>query len=221
MDISSDHHEYCTGVFDPDDIVISGITSRFPECDNVEELKEALYSKKYLVVFSPKRFEKDHHEYCTGVFDPDDIVISGITSRFPECDNVEELKEALYSKKYLVVFSPKRFEKDDIVISGITSRFPECDNVEELKEALYSKKYLVVFSPKRFEKGMGNVPSDSCALLKNLDKFDAGFFLISTLLANNTDTGGRFHLEIIYEALADAGLNPTSNEPGETFVTQL
>ncbi|GBM54828.1 Fatty acid synthase [Araneus ventricosus] len=108
----------------------------------------------------------DHHEYCTGGFNP-----------------------------------------EDIVISGISGRFPECDNVGELKEALYSKKDLVVFSPKRFEKGMLNVPYDSCGLLKNLDKFDAGFFRVSTLLANNTDPGGRIHLEVIYEALADAGID--------------
>ncbi|GFT11959.1 fatty acid synthase [Nephila pilipes] len=53
----------------------------------------------------------DYHEYCTGGFDPDDIVISGIAGRFPECDNVGELKESLYSKKDLVVFRDDRFEK--------------------------------------------------------------------------------------------------------------
>ncbi|PRD27507.1 UNVERIFIED_CONTAM: hypothetical protein NCL1_35164 [Trichonephila clavipes] len=56
----------------------------------------------------------DCHEYCTGGFDPDDIVISGIAGRFPECDNVGELKESLYNKKDLVVFRDDRFEKGKI-----------------------------------------------------------------------------------------------------------
>ncbi|GBN32407.1 Fatty acid synthase [Araneus ventricosus] len=108
----------------------------------------------------------DHHEYCTGGFDP-----------------------------------------EDIVISGIAGRFPECDNVGELKEALYSKKDLVVFSPKRFEKGTVNVPYDSCGLINNLEKFDAGFFGLSSLMANNTDPAGRIHMEVMYEAIADAGFD--------------
>ncbi|CAL1284483.1 unnamed protein product [Larinioides sclopetarius] len=58
MEPAMDHHEYCTGGFDPGDIVISGIAGRFPECDTVGELKEGLYNKKNLIVFSDARFEK-------------------------------------------------------------------------------------------------------------------------------------------------------------------
>ncbi|GFY56197.1 fatty acid synthase, partial [Trichonephila inaurata madagascariensis] len=55
----------------------------------------------------------DHHEYCTGGFDPEDIVISGMAGRFPECDSVGELKESLFNKKDLVVFRKTRYEKGD------------------------------------------------------------------------------------------------------------
>ncbi|GFS52214.1 fatty acid synthase [Trichonephila inaurata madagascariensis] len=55
----------------------------------------------------------DHHEYCTGGFDSEDIVISGMAGRFPECDSVGELKEALFNKKDLIEFRGTRFEKGD------------------------------------------------------------------------------------------------------------
>ncbi|XP_035213956.1 fatty acid synthase-like [Stegodyphus dumicola] len=55
--------------------------------------------------------EVDYHEYCSGGFDPDDIVISGVAGRFPNCDTVGELKEALLTKKDLMLFSDERFEK--------------------------------------------------------------------------------------------------------------
>ncbi|CAL1283309.1 unnamed protein product [Larinioides sclopetarius] len=108
----------------------------------------------------------DHHEYCTGGFDP-----------------------------------------EDIVISGIAGRFPECDNVGELNEALYSKKDLIVSSTKRFQKSAENTPTIPCGLLNNLDKFDAGFFGLINNVVNSTDPGGRIHLEVIYEAIADAGVD--------------
>ncbi|KFM59156.1 Fatty acid synthase, partial [Stegodyphus mimosarum] len=55
--------------------------------------------------------EVDYHEYCSGGFDPDDIVISGVAGRFPNCETVGELKEALLTKKDLILFSDERFEK--------------------------------------------------------------------------------------------------------------
>ncbi|GIX67738.1 hypothetical protein CEXT_56081 [Caerostris extrusa] len=38
-------------------------------------------------------------EYCTGGLDPEDIVISGVAGRFPECDNVGNWKKALTRRR--------------------------------------------------------------------------------------------------------------------------
>ncbi|GFS67942.1 fatty acid synthase [Nephila pilipes] len=108
--------------------------------------------------------DTDYHEYCTGGYDPDDIVISGMSGRFPECDSVGELKESLYNKKDLVIF------RDD-----------------------------------RYEKGAMNAPYSSCGLVRNLDKFDANFFLVTPAMANTMDPASRIHIEVSYEAIADAG----------------
>ncbi|XP_054714096.1 fatty acid synthase-like [Uloborus diversus] len=62
MNPEADHHEYCSGGFSPDDIVISGVAGRFPTVDNVGQLKEALFEKKNLVIPTDERFEKGAHD---------------------------------------------------------------------------------------------------------------------------------------------------------------
>ncbi|GFS62657.1 fatty acid synthase [Trichonephila inaurata madagascariensis] len=111
----------------------------------------------------------DHHVYCTGGFDPEDIVISGIAGRFPECDSVGELKESLFNKKDLVVFRNTRFEKGDC-----------------------------------------NAEYDSAGLIKNLDKLDTTYFHVNNTLANIMDPAARIHMEVTYEAIADAGYDATN-----------
>ncbi|GFQ78112.1 fatty acid synthase [Trichonephila clavata] len=71
MDLILDHHVYCTGGFDPEDIVISGMAGRFPECDTVGELKESLFNKKDLIVFRGTRFEKGD---CNAPYDSPGLV---------------------------------------------------------------------------------------------------------------------------------------------------
>ncbi|GBM39332.1 Fatty acid synthase [Araneus ventricosus] len=108
----------------------------------------------------------DHHEYCTGGFDP-----------------------------------------EDIIISGMAGRFPDCDTVGEFKDGLYNKKNLIKFSDARFEKGALGLPYSSCALVKRLDQFDAEFFQCANTLANRLDPAARIHMEVAYEAIADAGVD--------------
>ncbi|CAL1277493.1 unnamed protein product [Larinioides sclopetarius] len=110
----------------------------------------------------------DHHEYCTGGFDP-----------------------------------------EDIVISGMSGRFPDSDSVGELKEGLYNKKDFIIFSDKRFEKGAYHSPYDSPALIKELDKLDADFFHVGYIQAHQMDPAARIHMEVVYEAIADAGIDAT------------
>ncbi|GFT65793.1 ketoacyl_synth_N domain-containing protein [Nephila pilipes] len=70
----------------------------------------------------------DYHDYCAEGFDPEDIVISGIAGRFPECDNVGELKESLYSKTDLVIFRGDRYEKGQ-TFDQIKKFVPLFDNI--------------------------------------------------------------------------------------------
>lgn len=63
----------------------------------------------------------DHHEYCTGGFHPDDIVISGMSGRFPKCENIGELKEALFAKTDLLEQNTDRYEKGNTNFFSIFS----------------------------------------------------------------------------------------------------
>lgn len=42
-------------------------------------------------------------------FQPDDVVISGFSGRFPECDSVDELREKLYAGYDMVNDDPRRW----------------------------------------------------------------------------------------------------------------
>ena len=89
-----------------------------------------------------------------------------------------------------------------IVISGISGRFPKCDTYEVLKENLLSgmdltsdgtDRWVNEDHPKRF------------GLLKCLDKFDANFFNMTPRQADQHDPQMRLLLEVVFEALIDAG----------------
>lgn len=54
--------------------------------------------------------------------------------------------------------------------------------------------------------------------IKNLDKFDALFFGIHNKQVQAMDPMGRILLEVSYEAIVDAGVNPTSLRGSNTGV---
>ncbi|KAF8774577.1 Fatty acid synthase like protein [Argiope bruennichi] len=60
---------------------------------------------------------------------------------------------------------------------------------------------------RKFPDGARGVPYSSCALLKRLDQFDAEFFQLSHTLAHRLDPASRVHMEVTYEAIADAGID--------------
>lgn len=57
----------------------------------------------------------------------DDIIVSGIAGRFPECDNVEELWKALYDGTDLLTIDDRRYPpgtyKCVIVLKSYTVSF--------------------------------------------------------------------------------------------------
>ncbi|PSN36092.1 hypothetical protein C0J52_13099 [Blattella germanica] len=94
---------------------------------------------------------------------------------------------------------------DDIVIAGVSGRFPESENVEEFMENLYGG-----FT------GFCNLPG--CATLKDASKFDASYFGVPPKLVNYMDPQLRIILELTYEAILDAGINPAEIRGSKTGV---
>ncbi|GIY14144.1 fatty acid synthase [Caerostris darwini] len=118
--------------------------------------------------------ESDPHQYCLGGLDPDDVVISGMAGRFPDCDSVGELKEKLFRHESSVDFCnmPKGEDLRDV---------PQC-------------------------------------CVRNLDRLDADFFRCGYSLAHKMDPAARIHMEVTYEAIADAGYDANALKEGNIAV---
>ncbi|XP_078483822.1 fatty acid synthase-like [Ciona intestinalis] len=106
---------------------------------------------------------------------------------------------------------------ESIVISGISGRFPESENVEEFWTNLLNKVDLVTEDDRRWKPDLWGLPKRN-GKLKNLEKFDASFFEIHPKQANNMDSQLRMLLEVVYEAVTDAGVNPSSIAGSNTGV---
>nr|QCW07586.1 fatty acid synthase 6 [Blattella germanica] len=105
---------------------------------------------------------------------------------------------------------------DDIVIAGVSGRFPESENVEEFMENLYGGVNMVVENDRRWPIGFCNLPG--CATLKDASKFDASYFGVPPKLVNYMDPQLRIILELTYEAILDAGINPAEIRGSKTGV---
>uniref|UniRef100_T1ITL1 Fatty acid synthase n=1 Tax=Strigamia maritima TaxID=126957 RepID=T1ITL1_STRMM len=98
---------------------------------------------------------------------------------------------------------------DDVVISGISGRFPESDNLWEFKENLFNGVDMVTADDRKWPMGLHGLPTRN-GKVKNLSKFDANFFGLLPKVAHTMDPQIRILLELTYEAIVDAGVNPQS-----------
>lgn len=98
---------------------------------------------------------------------------------------------------------------EDIVISGISGRFAESDNIDELAKNLFDNVDMITEDDRRWPLGLYGLPTRS-GKIKDLSKFDAQFFGVHGKQANLMDPQARMLLELTYEALCDAGVNPHS-----------
>lgn len=110
-----------------------------------------------------------------------------------------------------------QFKDDDIVISGISGRFPESSNVEEFKENLMKGIDMLTEDDRRWPVDTYNLPR-RIGKIKNLENFDASFFGVNFTQAHVTDPQLRILLEVTYEAIVDAGINPTTIRGSRTGV---
>lgn len=119
----------------------------------------------------------------------EDVVISGIGGLFPECNNVDELKDLLFNKVNGVTIDSRRWRPSKTLLTvhhTIRSHYllTMISRVDELDAAAGTGK------------------------LKNVDKFDATFFSAHPKLAEVMDAMTRIFIERSIEAVIDAGLSP-------------
>ncbi|GMR51168.1 hypothetical protein PMAYCL1PPCAC_21363, partial [Pristionchus mayeri] len=108
-------------------------------------------------------------------------------------------------------------EQDDIVISGVSGRFPRSENVEEFGDLLLAGEDLITEDDSRWPPGLYDLPKRH-GKIKDLKKFDASFFSVPHKQANFMDPQVRLLLEVTWEALVDAGINPVDFRGSRTGV---
>ncbi len=122
-----------------------------------------------------------------------------------------------------------RNKKEALAIIGIGCRFPgEVNSPKEFWELLIGKKDAIQTIPSdRWDADSlyandfgraGKINVKRGGFIKDIDKFDAGFFGISPLEASRMDPQQRMLLEVSYEAIEDAGLSVNDLSSSKTAV---
>ena len=106
---------------------------------------------------------------------------------------------------------------EDIVITGTSGRFPEADSIDELADNLFNGVDMVTADDRRWPVGYCGLPTRN-GKLKEIDRFDAAFFNVQPKQAHNMDPQLRLLLEVAYECICDAGVNPTKIKGSKTGV---
>jgi len=108
---------------------------------------------------------------------------------------------------------------EPIAIIGMNGIMPGSRNLNEFWNALEKDVDMVTGMPEERWNAMGcrgqkvNNPNEICAewggFLKNVDRFDAGFFNISRKEAEFMDPQQRLFMEIVWKTIEDAGYRPS------------
>ncbi|XP_046820631.1 fatty acid synthase-like [Vespa crabro] len=102
---------------------------------------------------------------------------------------------------------PDKLNDDAIVISGISGKFPNSKNINELIKNLMNGVDCVTENHSRWSEKYQQIPS-RIGIISDITKLDNIFFGISSRLASSMDPVVRILLPCVWEAIADAGLNP-------------
>ncbi|XP_026333120.1 fatty acid synthase-like [Hyposmocoma kahamanoa] len=94
-----------------------------------------------------------------------------------------------------------------IVISGMSGLFPGARHIKDLEEILYDKKNPVSPEVCRWNFKHPDVPNTT-GIVPGLSYFDAQFFKVHYRLGQSMDPMSRKILEMTYQAIYDAGINP-------------
>ncbi|CAG9769092.1 unnamed protein product [Ceutorhynchus assimilis] len=106
---------------------------------------------------------------------------------------------------------------EEVVISGLSGSYPESNNVYEFRDNLFNKVDMVTGDQRRWKEGHPEIPQRT-GKIPDIDQFDAGFFGINHLQANQMDPMSRIFLEKAVEAIFDAGVHPSELEGTNTGV---
>ncbi len=116
-------------------------------------------------------------------------------------------------------------QKDSIAVIGMACRYPLADNLDQYWDVLANGKNAIREIPenreelKEYYKQFPNKKIRG-GFLEDISAFDAPFFNIGALEANNMDPQHRLLLEVAYHALENAGINVKnlSGSPTGVFV---
>ncbi|XP_026523135.1 fatty acid synthase [Notechis scutatus] len=106
---------------------------------------------------------------------------------------------------------------EDVVIVGIAGKLPESENLQEFWENLINGVDMVTEDDRRWKPGIYGLPKRN-GKLKDISKFDATFFGVHAKQAHTMDPQLRLLLEVSYEAILDAGIDPTTIRGTDTGV---
>ena len=106
---------------------------------------------------------------------------------------------------------------NDFVITGVSGRFPEANSIQEFADNLFNGVDMVTANDRRWPEGHFGLPTRN-GKLKEVDRFDAAFFNVHPKQAHNMDPQLRLLLEVTYETICDAGVNPTKLKGSKTGV---
>ena len=91
-----------------------------------------------------------------------------------------------------------------VYITGFSGRFPSSESIGSFWSNLCDGVDLVTENSSRYPEGYAGLPSRQ-AQIGTIQKFDAMFFGISSAQASCLDPQLRVLLEVVYEAISDAG----------------
>ncbi|CAG2177339.1 unnamed protein product [Oppiella nova] len=143
----------------------------------------------------------------------DDIVISGMSGRFPLSDSVDEFARNLFAGVDLITESDSRWPKDFCDISSRMARIESYDRFDanffglttEVAEDLdpQSRMLLEVAFEAIMDSDFCDI-SSRMARIESYDRFDANFFGLTTEVAEDLDPQSRMLLEVAFEAIMDS-----------------
>lgn len=106
-----------------------------------------------------------------------------------------------------------------VAIIGMSCRFPGVNNPNQFWEAIKTNKDLITSIPKnRSTLSSKPYPSNKGGFIDGIENFDASFFGISPIEAEQMDPQQRITLESVYAAIEDAGIRPADIKGKEVGV---
>ncbi|CAG2172386.1 unnamed protein product, partial [Oppiella nova] len=99
----------------------------------------------------------------------------------------------------------------------MSGRFPMSDTTDEFARNLFAGVDMVTEDDTRWPRDIFNVNNRFGKIL-NYNRFDSTFFGLTEAVVNNLDPQGGLQLETVYEAIVDAGVNPSYLRGSKTGV---